>query len=117
MMICIVCLLFPIQQNDKTFGARNSTTGIRKVTYYIISFYDKRLSNEPRILCPKNITFSCMLYFLFDLHGQLDNKPHRVNYIARYSLCKGFGSTFCVKCYKHRSNAIEASSGDFCIEK
>src|SRR5437773_10670998 len=50
MMICIVCLLFPIQQNDKTFGARNSTTGIRKVTYSIISFYAERLSNEPIFL-------------------------------------------------------------------
>jgi hypothetical protein len=29
-MICIVCLLFPIQQYDKTYGAGNSTTGIGK---------------------------------------------------------------------------------------
>src|SRR6266487_3588440 len=50
MMICIVCLLFPIQQYDKTYGARNSTTRIRKVTYYIITFFDERLSNVPIFL-------------------------------------------------------------------
>src|SRR6266581_1510295 len=50
MMICIVCLLFPIQQYDKTYGARNSTTRIRKVTYYIITFFDERLSNLPIFL-------------------------------------------------------------------
>src|SRR5215469_7594331 len=42
------------------------------------------------VIVPKICRYIAHAIFLFDLYG----KPYGVNYIARYSLCKGIRSTF-----------------------